>query len=144
MVVYLALTALIVLFTMQWAVSAMMHYRRITHHSSRVIAMTCATDVWMRDMRSAVGPLHNQHDTWLWCTGDTYVAWYLKDHALIRAEGSYTHAVWHERMQSLMAEEIEVLDIRTEPGMASLCIEEIQCPRSQTPYRCTRMVHTYV
>jgi hypothetical protein len=144
MVVYLAITALVVLFTMQWAVSAMMHYRRITHHSSRIIAMTCATDVWMRDMRSATGPLYNHHDTWLWCIGDTYVAWYLKDHALIRAEGSYSHTVWHERIHTLMAEEIELLDIHYEPGMASIRIEGTKGPLSETPYHFMRMVHTYV
>ena len=144
MVVYLAITALIVLFTMQWAVSAMMHYRCISHHSSRAIAMTCATDVWMRDMRGALGPLHHYRDMWLWSMGDTYVAWYLKDHALIRAEGSYKNVVWHERIHSLMAEEIELLDMRSEPGMASIRIEGAKGPLSEVHAHCTRTVHTYV
>jgi len=143
LVVYLAITAMIVLFTMQWAVSALMHYYRIAQRNRMVITMTCATDVWVRDTRSSCGPLHYHQNKWLWSLGDSYVAWYLKDHDLVRAEGSYTHDRWHERTRTLMAEKIESLDICSEADIVLLRIESAKDALCQAPYSCTRMVHTY-
>jgi len=144
MVVYLAITALIVLCTMQWAVSALTHYHRITHSNSAIAATTCALDVWMRDMRRAIGPFQRDHDRWIWQVGDTYIAWYLKETSLLRAEGTYAHGIWHERVQSLMTEGVASVTMDYKQPIASITVQLAATSSWDKPYCCTRNVRMYV
>lgn len=106
MVVYLALTALCMLYTMQWIAATVLQGSAVMKKTIAAYTVSAATDVWMRDMRAILGPLHYQDTAWIWQKGVAHVRWYLVDSRLIRSEGIYKDGIWQARAQSLMAENV--------------------------------------
>jgi hypothetical protein len=142
MMIYIALVALIIMYTMQWAVTAMAQHRPGMQKNNLIMTIACASDVLVRDLRNAYNrEIHyDKQGRWIWQGDATCIAWYVKDNQLFRAEGSYSNTVWHEHTHSLMVEGIEMLRIDDHHGNVRALITAVNTNVEAAGYICTRIV----